>query len=84
MEIYMPLDDLVNLDEERARLSKEVGKIEDELGRVQKKLANADFIAKAKNEVVQKEREKASLFEEKVRTLRSSLAKLEEIQAGRN
>ena len=84
MEIYLPLDDLVNLDEERARLSKEVGKIEDELGRVQKKLANADFIAKAKNEIVQKEREKATLFEEKIRTLRSSLAKLEEIQAGRN
>jgi len=84
MEIYLPLDDLVNLDEERARLAKEVGKVEDELGRVQKKLANADFIAKAKNEVVQKEREKATQFEEKIRTLRSSLAKLEEIQAGRN
>jgi len=84
MEIYLPLDDLVNLDEECARLTKEVGKVEDELGRVQKKLANADFIAKAKNEVVQKEREKATQFEEKIRTLRSSLAKLEEIQAERN
>jgi valyl-tRNA synthetase len=84
LEIYLPLDDLVNLDEERARLSKEVGKVEDELGRVQKKLDNADFIAKAKNEIVQKEREKATQFEEKIRTLRSSLAKLEEIQAGRN
>jgi valyl-tRNA synthetase len=84
MEIYLPLDDLVNLDEERARLTKEVGKIEDELSRVQKKLANADFVAKAKNEVVQKEREKAGLFEEKMRTLRNSLAKLEEIQAGGN
>jgi valyl-tRNA synthetase len=83
-EIYLPLDDLVNLDEERTRLTKEVGKVEDELGRVQKKLANADFIAKAKGEVVQKEREKASQFAEKIRTLRSSLAKLEEIQAGRN
>jgi valyl-tRNA synthetase len=84
MGIYLPLDDLVNLDEERARLTKEVGKIEDELGRVQKKLTNADFIAKAKNEVVQKEREKATQFEEKIRTLRNSLVKLEEIQAGRN
>ncbi|HEY7219455.1 MAG TPA: valine--tRNA ligase [Candidatus Binatia bacterium] len=83
-EIYLPLDDLVNSAEERARLTKEVGKIEDELARVQRKLANADFLAKAKNEVVHKEREKATQFEEKIRTLRSALAKIQEIQAGRS
>jgi valyl-tRNA synthetase len=83
-EIYLPLDDLVNLDEERARLAKEVGKIEDELARVQKKLANADFVARAKEEVVDKERQKANQFEDKIRTLKSSLEKLQEIQAERN
>lgn len=83
-EIYLPLDDLINLDEERARLAKEVGKVEDELARVQKKLANADFIAKAKEEVVDKERQKASQFEDKIRTLKNSLEKLQEIQAERN
>src|SRR5438067_386282 len=36
MEIYLPMEDLINLDEERARLRKEVGKVEDELARVQK------------------------------------------------
>jgi len=84
VEIYLPLDDLVNLDEERARLSKEVGKVEDELARVQKKLANGDFIAKAKPEVIQKEKDKAVQFEEKIRTLTSSLEKIQEIQADRN
>ncbi len=84
VEIYLPLDDLINLDEERARLSREVGKIGDELARVQKKLANGDFIAKAKPEVIQKEKDKAVEFEEKMRTLRSSLEKIQEIQAGRN
>jgi valyl-tRNA synthetase len=84
VEIYLPLDDLVNLDEERARLSREVGKIGDELTRVQKKLANGDFIAKAKPEVIQKEKDKAVQFEEKIRTLRSSLEKIQEIQTGRN
>lgn len=83
-EIYLPLDDLVNLDEERARLAKEVGKVEDELARVQKKLTNGEFISKAKEEVVQKEREKERQFEEKIRTLRGSLDKLQELQAGRN
>jgi valyl-tRNA synthetase len=81
LEIYLPLDDLVNLDEERARLSREVAKVEDELARVQKKLANGDFIAKAKTEVIQKEKEKAVQFEEKIRTLRSSLEKIEQFQA---
>jgi valyl-tRNA synthetase len=51
---------------------------------VRKKLANSDFIAKAKEEVIQKERDKATQFEEKIRTLRISLEKIHEIQAGRN
>jgi valyl-tRNA synthetase len=83
-EIYLPLDGLVNLDEERARLAKEVDKLEGELMRVQKKLANTDFLAKAKEEVVYKEQQKAGQFEEKIRTLRNSLQKIEEIQAGRS
>jgi len=82
-EIYLPLDDLINLDDERVRLNKEIGKVEDELQRVQKKLGNQDFIAKAKDEVIEKERGKAAQFEEKMRTLRTSLEKIAEIQAGR-
>jgi valyl-tRNA synthetase len=50
---------------------------------VQKKLSNGDFVAKAKEEVIQKEREKAAQFDEKLRTLRSSLAKIQDLQAGR-
>ena len=84
MEIYLPLDDLINLGEERARLTKEVAKMEDEIARVQKKLSNNDFVAKAKPDVIQKERDKAAQFDEKLRTLQSSLAKIEDLQAGRN
>jgi len=58
--------------------------MEDEIARVQKKLGNSDFVAKAKEEVIQKERDKAVQFDEKLRTLRSSLAKIEDLQAGRN
>jgi valyl-tRNA synthetase len=83
-EIYLPIDDFVNFDEERARLTKEVGKVTDEIARVQKKLANPDFVNKAKQEVIQKEREKAIQYEEKLRTLKSSLEQIQEIQAERN
>lgn len=82
VEIYLHLGDLINLDEERARLAREVGKIEEELIRVQRKLANGDFLAKAKPEVIEKEKEKAIRFEEKMRTLRSNLEKIEELRAG--
>jgi valyl-tRNA synthetase len=84
MEIYLPLDESVDLDEERARLSKEMGKAEAELARVQQKLGNRDFIAKAKAEVIQKEKDKAIEFEEKIRALRSSLRKIEELRPGGN
>jgi valyl-tRNA synthetase len=83
-EIYLPLDDMINLREEQARLTKEVRKVEEELARIHRKLANNEFLLKAKEQVVQKEREKASQYEEKRRTLNLSLERLQEIQAGRN
>jgi valyl-tRNA synthetase len=83
-EIYLPLGDMINLQEEQARLTKEVRKVEEELARIHKKLANNEFLSKAKEQVVQKEREKASQYEEKRRTLNLSLERIQEIQAGRN
>jgi valyl-tRNA synthetase len=83
-ELYLPLEEMINLDEERGRLAKEIDKAKDELLRVQKKLSNTDFLNKAKEEVVQKEREKAGQYEEKIRTLNLSLERLEEFQAGRS
>ncbi|MBI2530700.1 MAG: valine--tRNA ligase [Deltaproteobacteria bacterium] len=83
-EIYLPLGDLINLDEERARLTKEIRKFEEEFLRVQKKLQNNDFISKAKEEVVRKEREKAGQYEEKIRTLNLSLTRIEKAQSERS
>ncbi len=37
-ELFLPLADLINLDEERARLEKELEKFDKEVERVQKKL----------------------------------------------
>jgi valyl-tRNA synthetase len=83
-EIYLPIDDLLDLDEERARLTKEIAKITEEITRSQKKLANPEFVNKAKPEIIQKEREKAIQYEEKLRTLKASVEQIREIQAGRN
>jgi valyl-tRNA synthetase len=83
-EIYLPLGDLINLEEERSRLNKELGKLRDELGRIQKKLSNQEFLRKAKEEVIHGEREKAGHYEEKIRTLDRSLERLSEIERERN
>ncbi|HEX2229401.1 MAG TPA: valine--tRNA ligase, partial [Candidatus Binatia bacterium] len=83
-EIYLPLDDALNLDEELARLAKEAAKVTDELARVRKKLGNGDFLKKAKQEIVEKERDKAQQYEDKLRALNSSIARIEELKAGRH
>jgi valyl-tRNA synthetase len=79
-EIYLPLEDSVNLREEKARLAKEVSKVEEELSRVQRKLGNGEFLAKAKEEVVRREREKAEQYQEKIRTLHLSLQRITEVE----
>ena len=83
-EVYLPLGEMINVEEERTRLAKEIRKAEDELSRAQKKLANTDFLNKAKEEVVQKEREKAGQYEEKIRTLNLSLERIQEFQGERS
>ncbi len=83
VEIYLPLGDLINLEEERSRLYKEARKVEEELSRVQRKLANQEFLSKAKEAVIVKEREKAGQYEEKMRTLKRSLERLQEIDERR-
>ena len=83
-EVYLPLGDLIKPEEERARLTKEALKVEEELARIQKKLANSDFLGKAKEEVIEKERAKSSEYQEKLRTLNRSLERLAEMEQGGN
>jgi valyl-tRNA synthetase len=83
-EVYLPLGDLIKPAEERARLTKETRKVEEELSRIQKKLANAEFLGKAKVEVIEKERAKSAEYQEKLRTLNRSLERLAEMEQGGN
>jgi valyl-tRNA synthetase len=54
----LPLQGIIDLAAERARLDKEHARIEAELTRIEAKLANADFIRRAPEEVVETERER--------------------------
>jgi valyl-tRNA synthetase len=79
-EVYLPLEDMIKPAEERARLTKEARKVEEELARIQKKLANSEFLGKAKQEVIEKERAKSAEYQEKLRTLKRSLERLGEME----
>ena len=55
----MPLGDLIDLDAERARLQKQIDDKQKMLERAEAKLANENFITRAPDEVVQRERDRA-------------------------
>ncbi|MGB8896727.1 MAG: valine--tRNA ligase [Pseudolabrys sp.] len=54
----LPLKGVVDLGAERARLGKEMRKAEADIARVDAKLGNANFVARAPEEVVEEEKEK--------------------------
>ena len=70
-KVYMPLAELVDIEKERARLSKDLGKKQSELKGLEGKLSNPGFLNKAPADVVAAEQERA----EKLQTL---IAKIEE------
>jgi len=80
-QVYVPLDGAVDLEEESGRLHRSLEKLETEIGRVHNKLANENFTAKARPDVVEREREKAREMEEKIEALNRSLERIRELQA---
>jgi len=75
-EIYLPLQGLINIEEEIARLERELEKLNKEVERVQKKLANEKFVAKAPTQVVEEERAKEKDYLEKRATVQERLEEL--------
>ncbi len=57
-EIFIPLEGLIDFDLEKARIQKELAKIEKELTKINGKLNNQNFIDKAPEEIIQKEKQK--------------------------
>ncbi len=63
-EIYLPLEDLIDMQKEMERLEKEKAHLEMELDRVNKKLENEGFVAKAPPAVIDGEKEKLKKYTE--------------------
>ncbi|MDR3438230.1 valine--tRNA ligase [Telmatospirillum sp.] len=58
--ILLPLADVIDLAQEKARLNKEIAKLSGDIEKVEKKLGNESFVAKAPPEVVAEQRERLS------------------------
>jgi valyl-tRNA synthetase len=56
MEVFIPLRGVIDPEEERARLDGELKKLDRELEKVSKKLASIDFLERAPEEIVFKEK----------------------------
>jgi valyl-tRNA synthetase len=56
--LILALGEVVDLGREKQRLGKEITRLETELAKIAAKLANPNFLAKAKAEVVEEQRER--------------------------
>ena len=64
VELYMPLEDLVDIEEERKRLEGEKARLESEVQRGEKMLSNPGFVNKAPEAKIKEEREKLEKYRE--------------------
>ena len=67
--IYVPLGGFIDLNKEVARLTKEKERLAAEIIKITERLGNANFVARANPEAVQKEKERQIEYSEKVKAL---------------
>lgn len=78
-EAYIPLADLVDLDQERARLESELSELEGILEKAEKMLANENFTGKAPEQVVEKERRRVTDTRQQIDTVKERIETLASI-----
>jgi len=76
-KIFIPLDELVDFQKEKERLTKEKAKLEGEIKRVNGKLSNQGFLAKAPESLVNEEKAKKEKFEEMMKSVVERLENIE-------
>ena len=71
--LILPLEGIIDLEAERARLEKEIKKILDEINKVEKKLSNDNFISRAKPEIVEENRQRLAQFQSEKEKIQDAL-----------
>ena len=79
-KVFLPLNQLVDVDKELARIAKEADNAQKNLDRIASKLQNPGFLAKAPEQVVNAERERAAKLEQMLAQLTESRSRLEKLK----
>ena len=77
VEIYVPLEGIIDVNLERQRLQKEIDRLEGQIQSIDRKLMNNDFIAKAPPQVLEKEKAKRENFKQTIDKLQGSLKQMD-------
>jgi len=77
--LALPVAEFIDLAAERARLAKEVATLGSDIERTAKKLDNADFVARAPEEVVEENRERLADAQDAKAKLEGALARLQAV-----
>ncbi|MGQ9477236.1 MAG: valine--tRNA ligase [Candidatus Bipolaricaulia bacterium] len=72
-EVFVPLEGLIDIAKERARLERELEEVERELAASLQKLEDERFLKRAPEEIIEKERAKAEEFRQRADRLRKNL-----------
>jgi valyl-tRNA synthetase len=72
-EIFIPLEGLIDLEQERSRLEKEIARVTQLLEKSNKKLSNEDFLKRAPREIIKKEKAKKEEYRKMLEKLNKNL-----------
>lgn len=76
MRALIPLEGLIDVGAEKARLAKEIARVEGEIKKCEAKLGNANFVANAPAEVVEQERQRIADWTRQADAMREQARKL--------
>lgn len=74
--LILPVADVIDIDQEKERLQKEIKRLDGEIQRVVQKLANENFVSRAPDEVINEQKEKKQHYEEAKSKLDQALKQL--------
>ena len=77
-QIFVPLADIVDLDEELAKMEKEAKRLEGEVMRASKKLSNEGFVKNAPEAGIAKEKAKQADYESQLEAVKARMQELKE------
>jgi valyl-tRNA synthetase len=78
VDVFVPLEGLIDFETERARLRKSIKKTEKGLKGVSSKLANENFVKRARPEIVESERARQVDLQAQLERLKAALDALED------